>query len=124
MAKTRPQSAQRENRQLRLEREIFSKAAAWFARETNTIPPKVPVREPEPDPIPDRHHMSAPGCLRQRLLCVGEAAAVAVCRHGRSADRGDPPPRTRPRAVPTARRAFMPSLRQTAFALVASGLRG
>ena len=30
----------RENRQLKLEREILSKAAAWFAREANTIPPK------------------------------------------------------------------------------------
>ena len=30
----------RENRQLRLDREILSKAAAWFARETNSIPPK------------------------------------------------------------------------------------
>jgi len=30
----------RENRQLKLEREILSKAAAWFARETNTIPQK------------------------------------------------------------------------------------
>ena len=30
----------RENRQLRLERAILSKAAAWFARETNAIPPK------------------------------------------------------------------------------------
>ena len=30
----------RENRRLKLEREILSKAAAWFARETNTIPPK------------------------------------------------------------------------------------
>jgi transposase len=30
----------RENRQLRLERDILSKAAAWFDRETNTIPPK------------------------------------------------------------------------------------
>ena len=29
----------RENKQLRLEREILSKAAAWFARETNSIPP-------------------------------------------------------------------------------------
>ncbi len=30
----------RENRQLRLERDILSKAAAWFARETNAISSK------------------------------------------------------------------------------------
>lgn len=30
----------RENRQLRMEREILSKAAAWFARETGSIPGK------------------------------------------------------------------------------------
>jgi transposase len=30
----------RENRQLKLEREILSKATAWFARETNAIPPR------------------------------------------------------------------------------------
>jgi transposase len=29
----------RENRQLRQEREILAKAAAWFARETGSIPP-------------------------------------------------------------------------------------
>ena len=28
----------RENRQLKLEREILSKATAWFARETGTVP--------------------------------------------------------------------------------------
>jgi len=30
----------RENRQLRLEREILAKATAWFARETESIPRK------------------------------------------------------------------------------------
>lgn len=30
----------RENRQLRMERDILSHAAAWFARETGTVPPQ------------------------------------------------------------------------------------
>ena len=30
----------RENKQLKLEREILAKAAAWVARETDSIPPK------------------------------------------------------------------------------------
>jgi len=32
----------RENRRLRLEREILAKAAAWFARETGSLPPEEP----------------------------------------------------------------------------------
>ena len=34
------QRLRRENQQLRVEREILAKAAAWFARETNGVPPK------------------------------------------------------------------------------------
>ena len=30
----------RENRQLKIEREILAKAAAWFARETEQLPPR------------------------------------------------------------------------------------
>jgi transposase len=30
----------RENRELKLEREILKKAAAWFARESATVPPR------------------------------------------------------------------------------------
>jgi transposase len=32
----------RENQRLRLEREILKKAAAWFARETGSLPPEEP----------------------------------------------------------------------------------
>ena len=30
----------RDNKRLRMEREILKKAAAWFARETNSVPPR------------------------------------------------------------------------------------
>jgi transposase len=38
--RTELERLRRENRQLRLERDILSKATAWFARETTGIPPK------------------------------------------------------------------------------------
>ena len=34
------QRLKRENRKLRQEREILAKAAAWFARETGSVPPE------------------------------------------------------------------------------------
>ncbi|WP_353857382.1 transposase [Azospirillum formosense] len=36
--KEEPARLHRENRQLRQERDVLAKAAAWFARETGTIP--------------------------------------------------------------------------------------
>lgn len=61
----------RENRQRRLEWEILSKAAAWFARETKAIPPKGSLRERSPGHVSDCHYVPADGCLPQRLVCGG-----------------------------------------------------
>lgn len=40
LERTELQRLRRENRQLRLEREILAKATAWFARESESIPPR------------------------------------------------------------------------------------
>jgi transposase len=60
----------RENRQLRLERDILSRRTRSRRR--------VPVRERESGRLPDCHHVPAAGCLPQRILCVDEAATVAA----------------------------------------------
>ena len=80
----------RENRQLKLEREILSKAAAWFARETDVIPPKGSNREREPGPLPHRRDVPRLGRLPQRLLRMGEAADLGACPDGRRVDRKNP----------------------------------
>ena len=67
----------RENRQLKVEREILSKAAAWFARETKAIPSKGSIREREPGHPPCGHDVPRAGRLLQRVLRVVEAGAVA-----------------------------------------------
>ena len=57
-----------ENHQLRLQREILSKAAAWFVRETTRSHGKVPVRERSPAGLSDCQHVSASGCLPLSLF--------------------------------------------------------
>src|SRR6516165_9627921 len=104
----------RENRQLRLERDILSKAAAWFARETNTIPSRGSGSSP------------CAGCW------VSPPAATTLGRSGNRRGVARPTPgwwrRSAPRmrllAASTGRRAFMSILRPKAFALVASGSLG
>jgi transposase len=56
----------RENKQLRLERDILSRAAAWFARETGTIPSARRLLEGSGGPLRGR---TAPPC-RAPLVAI------------------------------------------------------
>jgi len=69
----------RENKQLKLEREILSKAAARVSlgRRTRSHP-RVPFREPEPGPLSGRCDVPRFGCLPQRLLRVERPPAVSA----------------------------------------------
>jgi transposase len=58
----------RENRQLRQERDILAKAAAWFARETAVIPSGSPIHEREPGLLRHRHHGTCARGVDRRLL--------------------------------------------------------
>src|SRR6478735_7665782 len=74
----------RENRQLRVEREILSqrRRPGSLGRRTRSLR-RVPVRERSPGELPDRHHVQAAGCLLQWLLCMGATAPIAAGRDGR-----------------------------------------
>ena len=71
----------RENRQLKLEREILSKAAAWFARETSGIKiEKILIREREPGRISDSHTiMPGPAISTSGYYAWAKRSAVAGC---------------------------------------------
>ena len=63
----------KENRQLRVEREILAKAAAWFARRAIRFPRSLQVRESESGRRSNHHHVPFAGCLHQWLLRVGRS---------------------------------------------------
>ena len=79
----------RENRQLREEREILKKAAAWFARETGTIPGGLRAREGEPGPSSGGHDVPSPGRVRQWLLRVARPWSFESCASRRGVERDD-----------------------------------
>ena len=66
----------RENKQLRIEREILSKAAAWFAAETDAIPKNLRVRESAPGTLANRHAMPSPKCFPQWVLCLASTSTL------------------------------------------------
>ena len=80
----------RENRQLQLEREILSKAAAWFARETNVIPTQGFRFVRSPGTLSNCDHVPAARRLPERLVRVVEAPIVAAVEAGCGIDHSDP----------------------------------
>ncbi len=66
----------RENRQLQVERDIPAKAAAWFARETDAIPPLLRVRRGESGPMASENDVPRIGGLHQRILRVAHEDPV------------------------------------------------
>ena len=57
----------RENKQLRLERDILSRATAWFARETNIVPSGSSITDCWPGPRPVDHGDAHPLNLAEDL---------------------------------------------------------
>ena len=80
----------RENRQLKLEREILSKAAAWFARETGSIPDKG-----------DLVNFSLRVCAQhgRELMGCKSPVGVPTWTHRVAKDNHEPKARARPRGL-------------------------
>ena len=79
------------NRQLKLEREILAKAAAWFAQETAVNSKAIfEFMRAHQATYPVRVMSRLAGGLRQRILCVAEASAVAASASGHRLDGEDP----------------------------------
>lgn len=81
----------RENRQLKLEREILSKAAARFLRKrAPRHRSALRIREGKPGPKSGGAHVPVAQSLQERVLRVGISAAVSTCASGYCADCTDP----------------------------------
>jgi transposase len=79
----------RENRQLKLEREILSKAAAWFAQETRRTRSALRIRESEPGHPSGTGDVPAARCFGERLLRLAGAPALEAGTPGCGADGED-----------------------------------
>ena len=72
----------RENKQLRVERDILSRAAAWFARASaaermkEAVRPGFPVHERKPGHLPDLGHGARAWRVRVGLPCVAAAPGL------------------------------------------------
>ena len=71
----------RDNRRLRMEREILAKAAAWFAGRPIRFHPDLRIRKSEPGALSDRVPVPGAGSLDQRVLRVAPAAAQPDAIH-------------------------------------------
>jgi transposase len=65
-------------KQLTIEREILSKAAAWFARRPRHCPRDLPTREEQSGQVPYFHDVPYAWGLHQRVLCVASPSAVCA----------------------------------------------
>ena len=80
----------RENRVLREEARSWQKPRPGSRRRPARCRHGVPIRERESGHLRGRHHVPGPGCLRQRLLCVAQAAAFSTGPGGCGTHRAHP----------------------------------